>query len=314
MNHQNCRAFFYSLKRLAVLLLLLLSSFEPVQSAAVNETETLIPIDPYKLPEGLTLVGPPLKEIEVRVQGTPSDLEYLLLNKPRYRLDLSGAAVGVESIPIDPDLIKMPEGVKITRVNPAYLTVKVDRWKQKQVPVKVSVSGNPPGSYFINGTLAEPSSVLICGPETIVDLVDEIRTKAIDVNGRSETFKKEIALELAAGVKVCSSSGIILAEIFFAEKDVTRRFTNVPVEGRNTPFVFNISPPGITIEIKGPQNIVENLHPEKDIQVRMELKNLNPGVYVRRATITLPVKTTLLNVEPELFTVKIIGGAQGEEK
>jgi hypothetical protein len=44
--------------------------------------------------------------------------------------------------------------------------------------------------------------------------------------------------------------------------------------------------------------------------VLVELKNLSPGVYVRRATITLPVKTTLVKVEPELFTVKIIGRKQ----
>jgi hypothetical protein len=41
--------------------------------------------------------------------------------------------------------------------------------------------------------------------------------------------------------------------------------------------------------------------------VLVELKDLNPGVYVRRAAITLPVKTSLVIVEPELFTVKVIG-------
>jgi YbbR domain-containing protein len=146
---------------------------------------------------------------------------------------------------------------------------------------------------------------MLCGPAMVLDAIDAVLTKPIDVHGRSESFKKETALDLGAGVEVCASSGIILAEIYIAEKEVTRRFADILVEGENTPFNFSISPPTITIEIKGPQKVVENLHAGKDIRVLVELKDLNPGVYVRRATITLPVKTSLVIVEPKLFTVKL---------
>ncbi len=276
----------------------------------MHETDILVPIDPYKLPEGLTLVGPPLKEIEVRVQGAQSALESLSLNRPMYRLDLSSVTIGVESIPINPDMLQMPEGVKITRVNPAYLTVRVDRRLKKQVPVMISVSGKPAANFYVDDLLAKPSEVMMCGPETVLGSIYAISTKPIDINGRTESFKKETALDLEAGLEVCASSGIILAEIYIAEKEITRRFTNILVEGENALFNFSISPPTITIEIKGPQKIVENLQPEKDIRVFVELKDLNPGVYVRRATITLPVKTSLVIVEPKLFTVKLINRKQ----
>jgi YbbR domain-containing protein len=278
----------------------------PGHAANEYETDILVPIDPYKLPEGLTLIGPPLKEIEVRVQGARSALELLSLDKPRYNLDLSSVTIGVESIPINPDMLQMPDGVKITRVNPAYLTVRVDRRLKKPVPVTISVSGKPAASFYVDDLLVKPSTVMICGPETVLGSIDAILTKPIDINGRSESFRKETALDLAAGVEVCASSGIILAEIYIAEKEITRRFTDILVEGENTPFDFRISPPTITIEIKGPQKIVENLQPQKDIRVRVELKDLNPGVYVRRATIILPVKTSLVIVEPKLFTVKLV--------
>ena len=309
IGRRNARRCFSPLGLLGILLGLLVCSIETVYAAQIHETEILVPVEPCKIPQGLILAGPPFKEIELRVRGSLPALETLSRNVPRYNLDLSGVAAGVESIPINPERIKLPAEVKIIRIDPAYLTVKVDRRGEKQVPVKVAVSGDPSGSYFISATLAEPSTVSLCGPETVVSLIDRILTKPIDVSGRSESFKKEIALELTDGVQVCSSSGIILAEITFAEKDIVRRFADIVVEGQNTAFEFSISPPGITVEIKGPQNIVESLEPQKDIHVVVELKDLNPGVYVRRATITLPVKTTLVSVEPELFTVKIIGDA-----
>ena len=169
----------------------------------------------------------------------------------------------------------------------------------------ISVSGRPAASFFIDDLIAKPATVMMCGPETILGAIDAVSTKPIDVNGRSESFKKETALDLKTGTDVCASSGIILAEIYIAEKEVTRRFEDIRVKGQNTPFNFSISPPTITIEIQGPQKIVEKLHPQKDIRVHVELKDLNPGVYVRRATIALPVKTSLVIVEPKLFTVKL---------
>jgi len=311
MIQQNQRQCFSDLRRfglcLAILLGVLVCFGLPVRAADPHEADILIPVDPYKLPEGLMLVGPPLKEIEVRVQAALTALEDLALNKPRYRLDLSSVAIGVESIPINPDMFQLPDGVKIIRVNPAYLTVRIDGRLKKQVPVMISVSGKPAASFFVDDLLPKPSTVMLCGPETVLGAIDAVLTQPIDVSGRSESFKKETALDLRAGVEVCASSGIILAEIYIAEKEITRRFADLLVEGDNTPFNFSISPSTITIEIKGPQKIVENLQPGKDIRVLVELKDLNPGVYVRRATITLPVKTSPVIVEPKLFTVKIIG-------
>ena len=310
MDHRNRRRCYYLFSLLGILLGPLMYSIEAAYPADIHETEILVPVEPSKIPQGLILVGPPFKEIELRVRGSDSALEHLSHNVPQYNLDLSGVAVGMESIPINPEMIKMPEEVKIIRIHPAYLTVKVDRLKKKQVPIKVTVSGDPASRYFISSTLTQPSTVWLCGPEAVLSFINQILTKPIDVTGQSESFKKEIALELAAGVQVCASSGIILAEITIAEKDISRRFTDILVEGQNNPLQFKISPPSMTVEIKGPQNIVENLQPQKDIQVIVELKGLNPGVYVRRATITLPVKTTLVSAEPELFTVKIIGESQ----
>ena len=120
-SHQNhrYRAGFYPLRLSGTLLVLLLCFLQPVQSSSVNEIEILIPVDLYKLPQGLTLVDSAPKEIELRVKGPPAVLDDLKRNAPRYKLDLSGVAVGSESIAVNPDLIQMPAESRITRVNPA---------------------------------------------------------------------------------------------------------------------------------------------------------------------------------------------------
>ena len=52
--------------------------------------------------------------------------------------------------------------------------------------------------------------------------------------------------------------------------------------------------------------MIDKLHGGKGLQVYVDLKGLKPGVYKKRATITLPVKTTLIDAEPEIFKVKIM--------
>ena len=79
------------------------------------------------------------------------------------------------------------------------------------------------------------------------------------------------------------------------------------VLGRDTGFSFSISPPVISIDVKGPANVVNTLETSEAFIVYLDLNSLKPGVYVRRATIVLPVTTALVGVNPEIFTVTIKG-------
>ena len=52
--------------------------------------------------------------------------------------------------------------------------------------------------------------------------------------------------------------------------------------------------------------MINELYGSNGVQVYVDLKGLKPGVYKKRATITLPVKTTLIDAKPEIFKVKIM--------
>ena len=47
------------------------------------------------------------------------------------------------------------------------------------------------------------------------------------------------------------------------------------------------------------------LLPDKDISLTLMLKDLKPGVYVRRANIGMPVGISLVDVKLEFFTVRV---------
>jgi len=269
-----------------------------------HETDIFIPIDPGKIPDGLSITDPPLKGIEVRISCPESLVKTLSEIKSRYLLDLSDINEGVNNIPIRKDGIKLPSGISIINITPSFLTVKVEKELKKELPVIVFFSGKPAPGFFTYA-VTMPSSVMLKGPENILGPIEKIFTKPVDVNGLSESFKKEIALDLPECLDIISFSGIILAEVFIEEQIVAREFKNIPVKGKDSTYTFSITPPAIDIEIKGPVNLLEKLYQENGLEVCVDLKGLKPGIYVRRASIVLPVKTILVRVKPEIFTVKI---------
>jgi YbbR domain-containing protein len=161
-----------------------------------------------------------------------------------------------------------------------------------------------PGFHFTGGSTA-PHKAVVRGPQYILDDIEHITTNPIDIAGASEAFKKEITLNLAESVTVVFPEDPILAQIDIGVKTITRPFKNLPLAGRHIKLPYSITPPSISLDVKGPVNIVNTLETNQGFVVYLDLAGLKPGVYVRRATIVLPVTTMLVGVSPEIFTVTI---------
>lgn len=270
-----------------------------------HEAEFFIPVEISGIPSKLTVTGSHLKGIDVRVRGQKSALETLAKLKLKYLLDLSGAGVGVKTIYFDKNRIALPKGVTIIQISPELLTVRIETEIKKELPVIISFSGKPASGFIVAGAVTKPSSAVLRGPQNILGPMEKVLTKPIDIKGMSETFKREVALDLAEDLEVISASKVVFAEILIEEKIAAKLYHDILVEGRDTQYRYSVSPPGVNIEVKGPVNLLEKLYAEKGIKVYVDLKGLKPGMYVRRASITLPLKTTLVGAEPEIFTVKI---------
>lgn len=275
------------------------------------ETDIFVPVDISVLPEGLALTGIPLEGVEIRVRGPEKMVRSLSDRQLQYRLDLSGVAAGIQSIPVSPERLGLPREIAILHVHPDPLILRVEKEVSKEVPVRVMVSGEPASGFFLADTRPIPSSAVLKGPESRIDTVKEVRTKPIDITGAHQSMKEEVALDLMEGVQAVTPGGVILAEVTLAEQFATRTFPAVPLIGKNCPHRFTITPSQIEIEIKGPVNTLEKLQ-AKGIEVYVDLEGLSPGVYPRRAVIALPVETTLLKATPEIFGVEIeTEGASG---
>lgn len=271
-----------------------------------KEADIFIPVNAEKIPEGLIITNGPFNGVEVHVRGPKSIIRSLSNLKVQYTIDLSGVNIGVNIIPLDQARIPFPKGISILEISPDSITVKVEEEIKKELPIHILLNGKPAKGFMVVEAETKPKSVTLRGSEDTLGKMDKVSTEPINIKGFSNSFKKEVALNLAENLKLVDSSKIILASVFIKERLTTKTFDNIPVEGDGSLYVYRITPPKIKIKVKGPVNMIDELYGGKGIQVYVDLKGLKPGVYKKRATITLPVKTTLIDAEPEIFKVKIM--------
>jgi YbbR domain-containing protein len=155
---------------------------------SIIETDILIPISIENIPKGLTITDPPLKGLEVRVRGSESLIASFSEMNLQYKLDLSLVNVGVESIQIQREEILLPQGVSIVSLTQSFLAVRIEHEIIKEVPVIVSVSGQPASGFIVTNAVARPTRIVLRGPEDTLKPLDEVMTKPIDVGGHSGSF------------------------------------------------------------------------------------------------------------------------------
>lgn len=306
MKFKRLLSFFKKKQTKWILLFLILGiGFFLIWPTSFFEADIFIPVVPENIPNGLTLSAPIPKGIEIRISGPKSTVNDLKDHTLQYKLDLSDVEIGNRTIPINKDLISLPSNVTIKSINPAFLNITVEEEIIKIVPVKVSVLNQPAAGYFISHIAAVPASVTLKGPKSLLDPMNEIQTKPVDINGSVESFKKETILDLPEGIQNLSASETMRVEIILQEKTDIRKFQGVPVKGLNTHYAYRISPSAIDIQVKGPVKSLDQLDTGKNIKVHIDLKELEPGIYMKPATIVLPVDISLMKVNPEIFTVEI---------
>jgi len=277
--------------------------FNPFE--AQHEDAVLVPVKPVNIPEGFILYSQPAKSIEVHLKGSRVVFKNMTKGKLEYLLDLSHVNSGEHSFPVVASQFNFPENLKIVSITPEILNLHIGKEAKRAFPIEIVFSGKPAANFQIVGKIARPASVILCGPEHILQSMERIPTKPVEINGVVDSFKKEISLDPPENTRFMQPPGIVVVEITIDEEVVTRLYEGIPVIGKDAFYPYDITPDTLALEIKGPLNILEEFQAEENITVSVDLKGLKPGVYVRRAAVTLPVETSLVSAKPEIFTVKI---------
>lgn len=160
----------------------------------VSERAFAAPLSLVRMRRDLIITTPVPDTVSVRLRGRVSDLRSLSSQSLEVTVDLSFAQPGEATITLRPQAISVPPQVEVISIDPAKVRFRVEAIRQKVVPIRPFLVGQPPVGYQAGEPTLNPSNALISGPASLVQKVSEVATERIIMTGRTESFDQNVAV------------------------------------------------------------------------------------------------------------------------
>lgn len=269
-------------------------------------------------PENFTASGSYPHSVRITLRGGEEAIFHILEEDIRASADLSGfSSEGKYKVPVEiskKDTAVREDSIEIT-VEPAEVTVVLERTIKKSLEVLPSVTGYPEKGYEMSQYFITPSTVEVRGPASIVEEMDKVLTEEINITGKTETFTVRIPLELSEEVSVISGEKVVEFHGIIQERIILKTFENVDLITLDLEPEFsaeNIVESGL-IQVQGTQNLLLDTEPGQ-LRLVVDCSRIRfPGTYTLPVKPDVPLGLLVLNYRPQNVTYVITREGEGEE-
>ncbi len=158
------------------------------------EVTHVAPLEYENLSKELMIANEVPTSASIRISGpralqvniSPSDIS--------LGIDLKGLSAGVTSFKRLEESLNIPSGLKITRISPSYVDVKLERIRDRDVPVRVVLTGEPAPGFIVKSFKTIPEKIAVSGAESELKGVSEVVTEGIDLTHVQENFSQVVAI------------------------------------------------------------------------------------------------------------------------
>ena len=216
----------------------------------------MVPVEIINLPRDLVISNQFKKEIEVSVSG-PRSLIMDIGNRGISRhIDLVDATPGTIVFENTNDVINVPRGVNVQRIQPKSVILSLDKMIQKQFMVNPVTVGTLAPDFILKEIRMEPDAISITGPQTILSRFDVLRTKPIDIAGLRGSTQIQIPLELDPVIVDLIGATTITADLDIVVETVQKKISKLPVEVLKNGVLLRVSPSTVSITVALPKTLV----------------------------------------------------------
>ena len=182
----------WTLKIISLILALLLWMF--IMGERRLEVGYRVPLELQNIPKSLMIANEVPSMVDVRVSGPRTLQMKVSPNDISIIVDLSDLKPGLTTFKRLEERLNLPSGLQVTRLSPSFIDLKLERIKQKLVPVKIALTGEPMTGFKVASVKAVPNEVMIEGAETELKSVSKVTTENVDLKGVNEGFSLIVPL------------------------------------------------------------------------------------------------------------------------
>ncbi|MDT8419245.1 MAG: CdaR family protein [Desulfuromonadales bacterium] len=182
----------WTLKLLSLAFALILWMF--IMGERRLEVGYAVPLHLQNVPDALMVANEVPSLVDVRISGPRTLLLKVNPNDMGIVVDLTDLKPGLTTFKRLEERLNIPSGLRVTRLSPSFIDIKLERIREKLVPIKVVLTGEPPAGYRVAGLRAVPDQALIQGAESELKRVAEVTTEGVDLEGVNESFSLIVPL------------------------------------------------------------------------------------------------------------------------
>jgi YbbR domain-containing protein len=172
----------HSLKLISVLISFVIWIY--VLNSEKMQIEKIVSVD-YILPEDRVFSITPPQEVTFKIKGIRAFARSVIEKKDRIVLDLNHFepdARGEMKVKLDPQLLKLPYGMKTESVLPQDLIIKLERKVRKILPLKLQFMGELPENFVLQEATLNPKEVEVSGPHSVLSSLEELNIAPVDIS------------------------------------------------------------------------------------------------------------------------------------
>lgn len=157
----------------------------------VKEAVYEIPLETKNLSGDLMVADKPAT-VTVRVQARESVLANVTSRDYQAYVNLSNAHIGNNVEPVE---VSAPKGVEVIHTSPSQVNIVIDQIMQVQLPVRPNLTGEVAAGYAVLEPTISPTEVLIDGPKSILDRIDDVVVD-VSLEGRRESYQERVPVKI----------------------------------------------------------------------------------------------------------------------
>lgn len=181
-----------TIKAISLLLAVLLWIFvSNVQNPTREREFRTVPLTYKGLEKPLAVVRIPA-QVTVRVRGNADQVDSMGIRDLIAYVDLSGVGPGTKSLEIK---LSAPPGVQVVSIIPQKVSVTVDEWQTKQVPVNIEYMGKLAKNYRALGPVLKPQKVVVKGPRSLLQKIDQVFVN-VDLKNSTQDIQETLPVQV----------------------------------------------------------------------------------------------------------------------
>lgn len=288
------------LKALSFVLALGLTAY---QRGSEDEEQRTVPVDVIlRLPSSdarRELMTPPPPYIHVTVRGSTRALDQLTTaGIPSVEVDLRRG--DAHQIVFESEMFAVPPGVQVNIIDPATIDLEWQNVVERSVPIQASITGRVADGYTVQSVKVDPTSIAVLGPASLVEVMQFVRLAAFDVSGKTDgVYRHPLALDQPGQRIQYLSPASATVTVTIGRQLLQRKFSRRVVAVIGPPRA-KTEPKSVDVSVTGPPEVINGLRDEM-IAPRVDVAGAGYDPKEQRhASIVLPVRVDLRNVEIEI--------------